>query len=63
MAPSEKSRFHTPAKFVGIAALAGTILPPLAFLAGAMPLDTVKGILLVSTVLWFAAAPLWMRVD
>lgn len=63
MAPSEKSPFHTPAKFVGIAALAGTILPPLAFLAGVMPLDTVKAVLLISTVLWFGAAPLWMRVD
>ena len=52
-----------PAKVVGLAALAGTILPPVAFLFGAMPLDTVKGIMLVSTILWFVAAPLWMKVD
>ncbi len=60
---SEKSPYHTPAKVVGLAALAGTILPPMAFLFGAMPLDTVKGIMLVSTILWFVAAPMWMKVD
>jgi hypothetical protein len=28
-----------------------------------MALDTVKGIMLVSTILWFVAAPMWMKVD
>ena len=63
MTTSEKSPYHTPAKVVGLAALAGTILPSVAFLCGAMPLDTVKGIMLVSTILWFVAAPLGMTVD
>lgn len=63
MTTTEKSPYHTPAKFVGLAALAGTILPPVAFLFGAMPLDIVKGIMFVSTILWFVAAPLWMKVD
>jgi len=63
MTTSEKSPYHTPAKFVGLAALAGTILPPVAFLFGAMPLDTVKRIMLVATILWFVAAPMWMKVD
>ena len=63
MTTSERSPYHTPAKVVGLAALAGTILPPVAFLFGAMPLDTVKGIMLVSTIVWFVAAPLWMKVD
>jgi hypothetical protein len=63
MTTSEKSPYHTPAKGVGLAALAGTILPPVAFLCGVMELDTVKGIMLVSTILWFVAAPWWMRVD
>ena len=63
MTTSEKSPYHTPAKVVGLAALAGTILPPVAFLCGVMPLDTVKGIMLVSTILWFVAAPWWMKLD
>jgi hypothetical protein len=63
MTTSGKSPYHTPAKVVGLAALAGTILPPVAFLFRAMPLETVKGIMLVSTILWFVAAPWWMKVD
>ena len=46
----------------GLAALAGTIVPPALFLAKALPLEAVKHIMLISTVVWFAAAPLWMRV-
>lgn len=63
MTSSEKSPYHTPAKVVGLTALAGTILPSLAFLFGLMPLDGVKAIMLVSAILWFAAAPMWMKVD
>lgn len=63
MTTTGKSPYHTPAKLVGLAALAGTILPPVAFLFGAMPLDLVKGIMFVSTILWFVAAPMWMKVD
>ena len=58
-----RSRFHTPAKIVGLSALAGTILPPLAFVLGVMPLDAVKGMMFISTIAWFAAAPSWMKVD
>lgn len=47
----------------GLAALAGTIVPPALFLAQALPLETVKPIMLVSTVAWFAAAPFWMKVE
>ena len=63
MTTPEASPYHTPAKLVGLAALAGTILPPVAFLFGSMSLDIVKGIMFVSTILWFVAAPWWMRVD
>jgi hypothetical protein len=63
MTTSEKSPYHMPAKFVGLAALAGTILPPVAFLFGAMSLDIVKGIMFVSTIHWFVAAPWWMKVE
>ena len=63
MTTTDKSPYQTPAKLVGLAALAGTIIPPVAFLFGAMSLDLVKGIMFVSTILWFVAAPLWMKVD
>jgi len=54
---------HTPAKLIGLAALVGTILPPALFMLKALPLDTVKAIMLVSTVAWFVAAPFWMKVE
>jgi hypothetical protein len=41
-------------------ALAGTILPSVMFLFGHMNLEQSKLWLLVATVLWFAATPLWM---
>lgn len=51
------------ARTCGLAALAGTIVPPALFLAKALPLEAVKQIMLVSTVVWFAAAPFWMKVE
>jgi hypothetical protein len=54
---------HTPAKLIGLASLVGTILPPALFMVMAMPLDTVKTIMLVSTITWFVSAPFWMKVE
>lgn len=58
---------------VGLLALAGTIVPPAVFMlqsvaagTGSAPtfsLDTVKAIMLVSSVAWFVAAPFWMKVE
>jgi len=58
---------------VGLLALAGTIVPPAVFMMqslaaskGAAPglsLDTVKAVMLVSAIAWFAAAPFWMKVE
>jgi len=58
---------------VGLLALAGTIVPAALFMVqsiaagqGAAPdvsLDTVKRVMLVSTVAWFAVAPFWMSVE
>lgn len=48
------------AKLVSFLALVGTILPPTMFLLGHLDLEQVKGAMLVSTLLWFASAPLWM---
>jgi hypothetical protein len=48
------------ARFVSFVALAGTIVPPLFFFAGLMDLDAMKGWMVVATVAWFLATPLWM---
>jgi hypothetical protein len=54
---------HTLAKLCGLAALAGTIAPPVLFLLNVIPLDAVKAVMLASTIAWFAAAPFWMKVE
>lgn len=51
------------AKALGLTALVGTILPPAMFMFQAMPLDTMKGIMLAATIVWFVAAPFWMKVE
>lgn len=42
-------------------ALAGTVLPSCLFVANSMELDSVKTAMLVATVVWFVATPLWMQ--
>ena len=49
------------AKILGLLALAGTIVPPALFMFKLMPLDAVKWIMLVATLVWFATAPVWMK--
>ncbi len=41
-------------------ALAGTIVPSAAFLAGCMTAGSMKAVMLVATAVWFIATPLWM---
>lgn len=48
------------ARIVSLVSLVGTILPPLLFFAGQMDLDATKLWMLVSTVTWFVATPVWM---
>ncbi len=52
---------RTAARLVSLASLAGTILPPVLFFAGRMDLDATKLWMLVATVAWFAATPVWMN--
>jgi hypothetical protein len=40
--------------------LVAVILPSILFLAGRMELDTAKWIMLLATVVWFAAATPWL---
>ena len=41
-------------------ALAGTIVPSVLFLAGSMELDPTQWLMLLATIVWFVATPLWM---
>jgi hypothetical protein len=45
---------------VSLLALVAVILPSILFLAGAVALGTVKGIMLAATVIWFVTATPWM---
>jgi hypothetical protein len=49
------------AKYLGLLALAGTIVPPALFMFKLMSLDTMQWIMLAATFVWFATAPVWMK--
>jgi hypothetical protein len=48
-------------RIISYAALAGSIVPAVLFLAGAMPLPAAQLVMLISTIAWFVATPLWME--
>lgn len=49
------------AKYIAWIALVVLVAPPLLFLAGTITdLPTVKTLMLAATLLWFAAATIWM---
>lgn len=50
----------TVARLVSLASLAGTIVPPVLFFMGHIDLDATKWWMLVATIAWFAATPIWM---
>lgn len=45
---------------ISLLALAFTVVPSILFLSGAVELDGVKFLMLISTIVWFVATPLWM---
>jgi hypothetical protein len=47
-------------QIISWAALAGTVVPSVLFLAGRITLDQSKWWLLVATIAWFVVTPLWM---
>lgn len=53
----------TGAMLCGLAALGGTIVPPVLFALHLLPHTSMQGIMLVAAIAWFAAAPLWMKVE
>jgi hypothetical protein len=50
------------AQAVSALALAATILPAFLFFTDRLPLDSMKTWMLLSTVLWFATAPMWIQI-
>ncbi len=48
------------ARVVSAVALVGTLLPAILLMAGTLDLPSVKLWMLVASVAWFAATPLWM---
>jgi hypothetical protein len=52
---------RTVAQIISVLSLAGTIMPALLFFAGRIDLAQVKFWMLVWTVAWFVATPLWME--
>jgi hypothetical protein len=49
------------AKVLGLLALAGTIVPPVLYLFRALGEAPMKWLMLLSTLVWFATAPFWMK--
>jgi hypothetical protein len=51
------------AMICGLAALGGTIVPPVLFALRLLSHEAMQGIMLVAAIGWFAAAPFWMKVE
>lgn len=47
-------------KYLGLLALAGTIVPAVLFMFKLMPLEWMKIVMLAATLVWFVTAPLWI---
>jgi hypothetical protein len=48
------------AKIISWISLIALITPAILFLAGRMELDDVKMVMLISTIVWFVTAAMWM---
>jgi hypothetical protein len=42
-------------------ALVGIVLPPILYFRGSLPQDGMNTVMLLATILWFAATPFWMN--
>lgn len=49
------------ARLVGILALGLTLIPAIAFAAGGLDAAPMKTMMLAGAVLWFIAAPFWLK--
>lgn len=48
---------------IGAVALLGSIVPPLLFMTGSMEQDAMKLAMLLSCLVWFVTAPMWMKAN
>ncbi len=48
---------------VGALDLLGTIVPPVLFMLHRIEQDPMKNIMLVSCLVWFVTAPMWMKSE
>lgn len=51
------------ARIIGLAALAGTIVPPALFMTRSLDELPMQRLMLIAAVAWFAAVPFWMDVE
>jgi hypothetical protein len=51
------------ARGIGLAALAGTLVPPALFMTGGLGHLPMQWLMLVAAIAWFMAAPFWMDVE
>ena len=42
-------------------ALVGIVIPPVLYFSGDLPQDGMKTVMILATILWFAATPFWMN--
>jgi len=54
---------NTIAKPIGLLSLAGTIVPPLLFMFHKLDITPMQNIMLISSILWFVTAPMWMKAE
>lgn len=48
---------------IGLLALAGSIVPPVLVMLQMMQPEPMKDILLVSCIVWFVTAPMWIKSE
>ncbi|MBN1853120.1 MAG: hypothetical protein JW829_10370 [Pirellulales bacterium] len=57
---NQQGMFRLFVQLVSWASIAGIVVPPILYLCGRIPLETMKQALLVATICWFVATALWM---
>ncbi len=57
---SDRRTFRRVVQVISWLAVLGTIAPSVAFLAGYLTLEQCKWQMLLATIVWFVATPLWM---
>ena len=48
-------------QLASLLALVGIVIPPILYFRGELPQDGMKTVMLLASILWFAATPWWMN--